>query len=82
MISLFASAQKDNSIDFEEEANRARIQAVIDRVIEVPEVAIADEMQAFFAGKEASESVKPAGVMDPWDALKDFVREEVTENAA
>ncbi len=81
MISLFSSAAvKDNPIHLEEDANRARLQAVIDRVIQVPEVAITDEMQPFFANEAVTEKAEAA--VDPWDALKDFVREEVTENAA
>lgn len=81
MISLFSSSSKaSDPIELKEDANRARLQAVIERVIQMPEVAITDEMQRFFAHEAVSEKAEAA--VDPWDALKDFVREEMRENAA
>jgi hypothetical protein len=38
MFQLSRSRRKDNPIESDDEANRARIQAVIDRAIELPEV--------------------------------------------
>jgi len=84
VISLFSnSPKKDVSSQLEDQAVRARIEETINWAIEVPEVTIPDEMQEFFARDEASETAKPeAAAADPWDVVKEFMREEVTENAA
>ncbi len=81
MISLFSNAPvKEKPVNLEEEAKRAKIQSVIDRAIEVPEMAIPEEMQKFFAREEASEKAEPA--VNPWDVVKDFMRDGLSENAA
>jgi len=79
VISLFSSSpKKSDAIELNDEDNRARIEAAIERAIEIPEVAIGDEMKAFFAHEKVSE--KPA--VDPWDVVKEFMREDASEHAA
>jgi hypothetical protein len=79
VISLFSSAPAKETAP-EDEAKRAQIQSVIDRAIEVPEVAIPEEMQAFFARSEESEKAEPE--VNPWDVVKEFMRDGLTQSAA
>ncbi len=64
VMALFSRSQKnDNSIEFEGEASRARIQAAIDRAIQVSETEVSEvqvpEMQvpevAFFEPREVKQ---------------------------
>ncbi|MGA2730561.1 MAG: hypothetical protein ABSE96_22330 [Terracidiphilus sp.] len=59
MTFLFSRSPKnDNLIEPDEEANRARIQAAIDRAIQIPEVVIPQrhEMKQFPARENANEN--------------------------
>lgn len=91
MISLFASAQKDNSIDLEEDSKRARIQEVIDRAIQMPEgeIAALDGVNQFAAREDVTANAadraaqKPDEAISPWDVVKQFmVHDGAAEHAA
>jgi hypothetical protein len=92
VISLFSSSpKKENSIELAEEADRARIQATIDRALQMPEaqITLRNEVQQFSVHEEVSENgtapalQMPEETIAPWDVLKQFiVREEVAESAA
>lgn len=84
MISLFSrSEKKDDLIESEEDASRARIQAVIERALMMPNPDMSDlpEGMQFSAPEAVNEKSEVA--MDPWDALKEFVvGDRLSENAA
>ena len=59
MISLFSNSQKkDSSIESDQDAKRARLQAAIDRAIQIPEVEVAQphEVTQFPARENIAEN--------------------------